>query len=530
MASCRFILIFILFPLLAAAQTNRYMVFFSDKDGSAYSINNPEEFLSQKAIQRRNNQGIAITTQDLPVNDTYIQGVKDLSVDVFFTSRWLNAALIQTEASKISAVNGLSYVDSVVYIAPNAKLSFNSRKLSKDATESGRIAEANDFQLAMLGVNTMQSEGYTGAGVSIAVLDAGFTSVDTAQAFSEVFTENRLKFIYNFVENNEDIYKVSTHGTRVFSTIAASIENEYIGIATEADYMLFVTEDAPTEYRIEEFNWLIAAEKADSAGVDIITSSLGYNTFDDPSMDYVYEDLDGETTIISQAANIATSKGILVVVSAGNMGNDPWQFITAPADAHNILAVGSVDSQGNISNFSSLGPSADGRIKPDVAALGSGAAVVSSGGVTTGSGTSFASPQIAGLAALLWEANPNLTNIELREMILSLGDQANNPDNLLGYGVPNFNQTLAIQPEVKEQDLIVYPNPVTGNFISVNGERLSGTGTLRIIAYSGQTVKELPISSNNDLNSISLEGVNQGIYILLINIGDEIYRTRFVKY
>ncbi|MEP2771955.1 MAG: S8 family serine peptidase [Fulvivirga sp.] len=506
------------------------MVFFSDKNGSSYSVDNPEQFLSSKAITRRTNQGIAITELDLPVNDSYIQGVKDLDVDVFFLSKWFNAALIQTEANKIASVTDLSYVDSVLYIAPDAKLSFGARKSNKEEKELGRTSAENNLQSKMLGVNTLQSEGFDGAGVSIAVLDAGFTGVDTENGFSDVFNGNKLKFVFNFVENNEEVYKISTHGTRVFSTMAASIDNEYRGIAVQADYMLFVTEDAPTEYRIEEYNWLIAAEKADSAGVDIITSSLGYNTFDDPAMDYVYEDLDGETTIITQAANIATSKGILVVVSAGNMGNDPWQFITAPADARDILAVGSVNINGSISSFSSLGPAADGRIKPDIAALGSGAVLVSNGGVTTGNGTSFASPQVAGLAALLWQANPTLSNLELRELILSIGSQSENPDNNLGYGIPNYNQTLAL-PTESTQQLVVYPNPVVGNSINIGHKGLSFSNAIvTVMSATGQIIIKQTWGSGQELNQLSIAGLKKGVYQLVIHNSDQIYKTRFVKY
>ncbi len=529
MARCNLILLLLLWPIVSFAQTNRYMVFFSDKNGSTYSINNPEQFLSQEAINRRENQGIAIIEQDLPVNDSYMQGVKDLGVDVFYASKWLNAALIQTDDSNIASINTLSYVDSVLFIAPGTKLSFNSRKSNKEEKELGRTFAENDFQSNMLGVNTLQSEGFDGSGVSIAVLDAGFTAVDTEVAFLDVFNGNKLKYVFNFVENNQEVYKISTHGTRVFSTMAASLENEYIGISTGADYMLFVTEDAPTEYRIEEYNWLIAAEKADSAGVDIITSSLGYNTFDDPTMDYVYDQLDGETTIITQAANIATSKGILVVVSAGNMGNDPWQFITAPADAKDILAVGSVNTDGSISSFSSLGPSADGRIKPDVSALGSGTVLVSNGGITSGSGTSFASPQIAGLAALLWQANPGFTNFEIRDLILNIGSQSKNPDNNLGYGVPNYNQTLAL-PIQSEYDLVVYPNPVSGNSITIQSGLSLGNSSLVIISPTGQTVKKQIITSNQDLSPLSVDDLSRGVYQLIIQSKDQIYKTRFVKY
>ena len=453
---------------MAQAQVNRYIVFFTDKDNTPYTVSAPEEFLSARSLERRQQQNISISLEDLPVDPHYIDSLNSMDIETFFTTKWLNGVLVQMEIGKLEAVESLGFVKNVEYVAPGEKLLSNSRK-SQKFEENSDVDEGpfpSSFQLNTLGIDHLHQQGNLGQDRLIAFFDGGFLGVDEADGFSHIFDAGRLNYAWNFVSNSDQVYQSSTHGTRVFSTVAAFQDGIYEGAAYGADFMLFVTEDAASEYRVEEYNWLFAAEFADSAGVDIINASVGYFHFDDSDMNYSYEDMDGGTTVITNAADKASAKGILVVVSAGNEGNSSWQFITAPADGDSVLAVGSVTRADEKSRFSSIGPSADGRVKPDVMALGSGTSVISSDGIViTGSGTSFSSPLIAGLSALLWNENPQLTNMELLNLIRGLGNRSENPDNQFGYGVPLVpGDPVPIAPF----DILVFPNPVFSDELNIN--------------------------------------------------------------
>lgn len=523
----------ILFSLSLQAQVNRYVVFFSDKAGTPYSVDAPEAFLSARAIARRQDQNIAVTATDLPVDPAYTDGVTGMGAEVFYTTKWLNAALIQADAGSVSSIAALAYVDSVVYVAPGAKLT-SSGRLSQ-IEEEFEISEETDGQLGMLGLDLLHQEGYRGEGMIIAFFDGGFKGVNTVEAFQHIYNDNRLLYAQNLVENNDNVYQYSTHGTRVFSATAAFLADTYEGSAYNADFMLFVTEDASSEYRIEEYNWLIAAEKADSAGVDIINGSIGYFDFDDPQMNYTYEDMDGKTTIISKAASFAADRGLLVVVSAGNEGNKSWKYVTAPADAENILSVGSVDGNGEVSNFSSLGPTPDGRIKPEVMAYGAGTSVVNDfGSVINGSGTSFATPLITGLAASLWQLYPNLTNTELISLILENSSNTNTPNNQYGYGIPSYRFIISGVDPVKEAApaFSIYPNPVTSDLLNIRSNYKTERLTVRLYDATGVLVRDFELNrpSVNRSNSVSLEALKRGVYLLTLNSGREMESFRIVKY
>ncbi|MEQ8928161.1 MAG: S8/S53 family peptidase, partial [Fulvivirga sp.] len=475
-----------------------------------YSISQPEEFLSAKAIARRTNQNIAITVQDLPVNASYITELKNLGAEVYYKSKWMNAVLVQTTDAIISDIENLSFVSGSELVANNTRLKQGSR-ISFTEDDEGTEAAENGFQNNLLGIDQLHEDGLYGEGILMAFMDSGFTGVDTQSAFSGM----QIAMALNLVENDDNIYQYQEHGTRVLSTVAAHIPDEFQGVAPNATYFLFVTEDLPTEYRIEEYNFLFAAEMADSAGVDIINTSLGYNNFFTlSSMDYLYEEMDGATTVITRAAELAFERGILVVTSVGNEGNNPdWLYLTAPADGPNVLSVGSIRQDGIKSGFSSIGPNAAGQTKPEVMALGSGAVVVnSSGTVTSASGTSFSSPQIAGYAALLWQQYPDLTNKELFDLIISSGNRFKSPNNEYGYGVPNYNKLITST----ENDLLettIFPNPFND---MVTIASLDQAGLITVFDQMGRLVYTGKSSNHNNELMINTEMWQPGLYIFKV--------------
>ncbi len=517
---------------IVVAQSNRYIVFFKDKNNTPFTINDPQQFLSLKSIERRGNQQIAVIDEDLPVNPTYVAGVKGVGAKVFFTSRWMNCLLIEASTLFIPSIQSLPYVLKVELVAPGVKLTGGRAKKWKNRSETSEES-ATISQLGQIGLDEMQREGYRGENQTIAVFDSGFPGVNVAAPFQGLYQEGRVKFTYNFVANNTNVYQYDDHGTEVLSIMAAETQG-FTGGAYKADYMLFVTEDFTSEYRIEEFNWLFAAEKADSAGVDIINASVGYNLFDDASMNYKPSDMDGKTAIVTQAAVKAISKGMVVLCSAGNEGSNSWQLVTPPADAPGILAIGSITQQFSKSSFSSIGPSADGRVKPDVVALGSGTAVVKPNGViSSNSGTSFSSPLVASLAAGIWQAYPELTALEVYEAIIKSANQFMNPDNQKGYGVPHFN---AVRNYLESKDLLewitLHPNPVIGDTITITLRDPQGD-FLDVTIYDAQgrvlNESQLVITWQNNPYYYAFSGLSPGIYFFKLRTQSYSKVVRIVK-
>ncbi len=507
------------------------MVFFTDKDNSEYNLSKPEEFLSQRAIDRRNRYGIPVTFQDLPVNDNYIAELSNLGIDVFHKSRWFNAVLVQMEEGMVSTVENLETVKKVIFVAPGERLIKNSglRAATSVNEKSFRKSDlTNDIQNNMLGVNLMHEDGFTGKGILIGIFDAGFTGVDQSIYFNHLLENNKILATRDFIRNTDNVFQYDDHGTGVLSTIAGYAESVYEGIAYDADIILCVTEDVPTEYVVEEYNWLFAAEFADSLGVDIINTSLGYNTFDDASMDYTYEDMNGDIALITQATDLAASKGIVCIVSVGNEGNNGWKKLVAPADADSALAVGAVNTNLEYINFSSTGPSFDKRIKPDVVALGQGTKIVQyNGELGTGSGTSFASPLIAGLAAGLWQIYPELNNMELIGLIKEGSSQFLQPDTLLGYGVPDYSRIRSLITALEEEPLAssfnIYPNPVDNKklFVEYLGKSWNESVQIDIFDSKGSKVFELNMRYNDHSHKIELDlsGIKRGVYLLSLFYG-----------
>jgi serine protease AprX len=507
------------FPLSGLAQINRYFVSFKDKANTPYSISSPSSFLSQKSIQRRQKQNISIIEEDLPVNPLYVQQVKATGAKTFFTSKWWNGVLVQTDNTTINLVKALPFVLKTELVAPGTKLIGGRQSKVEKVNQTEASLESSEFQLQQLALDRMQGEGYRGEGVGIAQFDSGWIGVNTTSPFQPLYQEGRIKSVFNFVKNTTDIYSDDNHGTEVLSVMGAYSSGTFTGGVYKAYFYLFETEDKLSEYRIEEYNWAFAAERADSLGVDVINSSLGYNTFDDSSMDYKISDLDGNKAVVSITARKAVEKGMIVVCSAGNSGNDSWKTITFPADADGILSVGSVNSLGERSSFSSTGPTADKRLKPDVVALGSGTAVITgSGSAGSASGTSLSSPLVACLAAGLIQAFPNSSPKEIYNAIINSASQFKKPDNSLGYGVPNFTIAKSYLKYGLLVDAVsVFPNPVSNQNLNILFKEPTGQSiSLSIYDLYGKRLSDYTTSVtwNNNPIQYDFSLLPNGVYLL----------------
>lgn len=518
------------------AQEGRYAIFLADKSESVFNVDNPSAFLSSRSIERRAKQGILITEEDFPVNSNYLLEISNQGAHILHSSRWLNAIIVEVENSELGAILALPFVTGSEYLAPLASTAGGRVRRTKGKKDSS-LSVVNQVQTNMLGLDDMHKDNFRGEGVLIAVFDSGFTGVDIGAPFQPLLNEGRITLMEDIVAKSGNVFQYDDHGTEVLSIMAANQPGLYIGGAPAATYQLFITEDVGSEYRIEEYNWLVAAEKADSAGVDIINSSLGYNLFDDAAMDYTIDQLDGETAVVSKAAALATKKGILVVSSAGNDGNAAWKFINPPSDVNGVIAVGAVTSTGNLSNFSSVGPTADGRIKPDVVALGSSVSVIKANG-TTGftSGTSASTPLITSLAAGFRQAFPELTVAELYDLIISSGSLHQSPNNQLGYGIPNYLVAKEIvtgeAPPLPSLKIVMYPNPVTTGVINVDLDIPSGDhAVITIYNLKGQQVfrSEGEVTYINNPVVVEVSKFSPGLYILKVEAAGVSNTFRLVK-
>lgn len=522
------------------AQVNRYMVFFKDKTGSPFSVSQPLQFLSQKAIDRRINKGVNVSAVDFPVNTAYVQGVKDSGAEVFFTTRWMNGVLVQCNSSLVPTLESLSFVDHVEFVAPQPRLLNSGRQKLNLRKRNGSVGIESKTQLEMLGITDMHQAGYRGEGITIAVFDGGFFGVNVTAPFQHIIAEGRINSAvsHDFVSNTTNVFQYDDHGTEVFSVIAAYVPDAYTGGAYEANFQLYVTEDVATEYRVEEYNWLFAAERADSAGVDIISSSLGYYDFDAPydaTMNYTTAQMDGKTTVCTRAAQWAADRGIIVVCSAGNEGNiASWRIITAPADAEDVIAVANVNSNGIPSSNSSIGPSADGRIKPDLAALGTGVRTYKgSGSPGISSGTSLSAPLITSLVAGILQAYPEMTNDEIIEALKLTASKAKNPDILVGFGIPNFNAVINyIEQEPQLNIFEVYPNPVTDTVTvsPIDPDTISSC-RIELISAQGQLVGEQQVEFSwlNRNYKTSLSSLAPGLYYFRVWLGEKRFTFKVIK-
>ncbi|HTE30753.1 MAG TPA: S8 family peptidase [Chryseolinea sp.] len=513
------------------------MIFFKDKNGTSFNSSSPAAFLSQRAIDRRLQHNIAITEQDFPVNSNYVTGARNAGATPFFSTRWMNGVLVQCDASTLPSLESLPYVSSVILVAPSTKLITHGRRKTNARAHGSSVDGRTQAQLQLIGLDEMQAAGYRGETIHIGIFDSGFLGVNNAQPFQHIFNEHRidLSASRDFVANSDNVFQYDQHGTEVLSVMAAYQEGTFTGGSYEAEYQLYVTEDVASEYRIEEYNWLFAAESADSAGVDVINSSLGYFDFDDASMNYTHEDMDGKSTVISKAAQWLADRGVVVVCSAGNEGANAWQIIAAPADARDVLAVASVNATGQRAGSSSKGPSADGRVKPDVAAMGVNTSVIlPDGSPGNVSGTSLSSPLITSLAAGVWQRYPLLSNKEVIAAIRNSASQASSPDNLIGYGIPNFKAVVNyLERSAQENVFDVYPNPILSDTFTIRPSDPSQITACRIevVSSQGQVVynEDINFSWLNRSYTGNLGSVAAGYYILRIWWGEKRYTYKLVK-
>jgi serine protease AprX len=466
----KFLIIFIVFaPLLChavnAQNESKHFIFFTDKNNSNYNINRPTEFLSNAAIERRNKAGIAIDSLDLPVNQNYIDSILSTGVQFHYSSKWLNGILIETTDSlALDKISNISFVKSQKTVG----LRSLNQKLPMSSDHNLKFDYGfTQQQVEMANGTYLHERGFFGDGMKIAILDLGFLNFNRLSAFRNVFNSQQVIATHDFVNGGDSVYEAGTHGTMVASTIIGQEPGVYIGTAPNASLVLLRTENEYKEEILEEYNWVVGAEYADAIGCDLINSSLGYYTFDNPSQNHSYADLDGNTCIATIGANLAAQKGMLVCVSAGNEGESDWRHIGTPADAKGILTVGAVKSNRDPASFSSFGPAADGRIKPEVSILGKDAAIINtSGEIKNGSGTSFASPILCGLAACLWQKHPEKRASEIRDAIIKSASLYENPDDQRGYGIPNFGIADALLSDYKllydtSNQLILFPNPTS---------------------------------------------------------------------
>ena len=438
-----FVVLLSMSPCIILARNYMMRVSLLDKQGCGYSLEMPEAFLSQRAIERRIRQRLQLDSTDLPLSKLYLDKIAARGVRIVSQSKWNNSVLVFGDSlALLKSLGDLSFVRNIelVYIEPDSLKEFECPRRTVAFPALDGTDAATALQLHQIHLDQLHQAGFRGRGMMVAVLDGGFQYADHIPALKRINKIGERDFVF---PPSHNIYREHSHGMKVLSVMAVNEKNLFEGSAPEADYWLLRCEQTQTESRSEEDFWAAAAEFADSVGVDVINSSLGYSEYDDDEQKYPYRQLDGHSMMISRMASMLAQKGIVLVCSAGNSGDDSWKKITIPADAEDVLTVGAVKSDGINTVFSSVGPTADGRVKPDVMALGGYCSVINADGeIAQQNGTSFASPLIAGAVACLWQALPDKTACELIELVRQSGDRYQWPDNIYGYGIPDFAKIL----------------------------------------------------------------------------------------
>jgi subtilisin family serine protease len=558
MRKITFVIVFIVFlSQNSSAQFTRYVVKLKDKAGTPYSVDDPAKFLSARAISRRSKQHIPIDETDLPVSPQYIDSIRlSGSVAILDQSKWLNQVCIATTDS--TAIDKINHFPFVIKTQP-LKRKINPQLISRGKREESVTRnkfneQINDITLPLSPKNVfgnyysygnafdqvhihngeyLHNKGFRGEGMLIAILDAGFYHYQSLPAFDSVNLRRQVIETYDFVNNEVNVNEDHYHGMMCFSIIAGNIPGQLVGTCPNANFLLYRSEDVDSESPVEEQYWAAAAERADSAGADVITTSLGYNTFDNPVFDYSYSDMNGHTTLIAREATMAARKGMIVLAAAGNEGNDTWHFITTPADADSIISVGAVNSLGEPAAFSSYGPSSDGRVEPVAASVGEGTFVSSTTGpIIAGNGTSFATPNLAGLVTCLWQAFPEFTNMEIINAVKKSSSIYNNPDDRIGYGIPDFQKAyddlyhqriVRAEMILGNQNIKIYPNPFKDNFTVIIKPMHTSPGNFKIYDVSGKLyfIKQVALQAGvtQIINFTGMPAFQKGMYILRFSDG-----------
>lgn len=534
--------LYFLLILIAAnfgyAQTEDAWVYFNDKPSSATFLANPLTMLTQRSLDRRTAQNISLDITDVPVEQTYITQITAATgITVMAKSKWLNALHIRGTQADIQALTGLSFVNHITFanhsLNPGGRIAQNSNKIQTVNKQYDVEVTYNyggsQNQIEMLNGHLLHQQNFTGQGKIIAVLDSGFTGVNTAAPFQNLITNNQILGGYNFPDANTNYFFRHNHGTNVLSTMGGFADGQLVGTAPNAQYYLFITEDINSENPVEESYWVEAAELADYYGVDVINSSLGYFEYDNANYSYQYDDMVGNKAFASRGVNMAFNKGIVVVISAGNSGATANPHIGTPADAIGALTIGAVDATEVYAGFSSIGPSFDGRVKPDVCARGLQTTVSSTTGtITTSSGTSFSSPVMAGMVATFWSAVPNLTAQQVVNFVKQSADNYNSPTIQKGYGIPDFqlalNNALGLETIESNQSFLVYPNPAE-NQITFQLENKQ-KGIVYLYDVLGQNILTKEISENN--NVIDIQNLSNGVYYYNFE-SDKVAKGKIIK-
>ncbi len=521
-------------------QYPKWILQFTDKNNSPYSINNPAVYLSQKAIERRSRYNIAIDSTDLPVNPNYIQQVLAKgNVSFLSESKWLNQILIYCiDTAVINSINNLPFVkasnavgyftaqhNNVHYDRFKEKIEQLEVSSSLINTTAGNTLDygASSNQIHIHNGEFLHNKGYTGDGITIALLDAGFYHYKELSAFDSIRMNNHVLGEKDFVDYDNSVDEDNVHGMYCLSTIAANIPGTMIGTAPHASFWLLRSENDFSEYPVEEQNWIAAAEFADSAGADMISSSLGYYYFDDPSFNHSYNDIYASSTTVSKGAAVAAYKGMIITNSAGNEGNNQWHYIIFPADADSVCAVGATDDNGQIASFSSYGY--PGKVKPNIVSVGLNTTIFGTNDVpVAGSGTSFSNPNINGLIACLWQAFPAYNNMTILNAVYQSADRYDNPNNHYGFGIPNMQKAYLILK--KKQNLELYgnewlfgnPNPFTDRIAVKLIGQINGNAQLSLQNVEGNIIASISLTTEQeevyDTAFINLGNLPGGQYII----------------
>ena len=531
-----FLLVFFLFSSYGFSQEDAW-VYFNGKPNAQAFFDNPLSELSQRALDRRTAQNISLNTNDAPIEQSYIDAISAATgIEVKAQSKWLNCLHIRGSVSDIQVLTNLTFVNHIHFAdnSLNAKMTVhkpfsavNKQLDVQDVFNYGTSAN----QVQMLNVDLLHQANYTGSGKIIAVLDSGFSAVNTIIPFNRFFNHGQFLGGYNYVAGNTDVFSTHFHGTMTLSCMTGYVDGQLVGTAPDAQYYLFITEDVGGENPVEESYWVEAAEQADRIGADVISTSLGYFDYDNPNYSHTYEEMTGNTAFASQGANIAFSKGMVVVASAGNSGQTVNPHIGVPAEATNVLAVGAVQFDRTYASFSSIGPSFDGRVKPDVMAKGLSATLSNTNGeIVTASGTSFSCPIMAGAIASFWQAVPGLTNQQVVDFVKQSADRFANPTDEYGYGIPDFQLALNnAQLSVNESTagkFLIYPNPTNDTLIV---SFPNGFDEAKVSFYNtfGQIILEKNIQNSN--SSLSLGALQSGIYFYKIKTNSFTQSGKIIK-